>query len=284
MRLSPLVLILGLAAAQEPVDLGKVLRESEEFAKKCAEFKIAFEPGKVRATGVIHYRGGGPCEYLVTVYPAKAHETIVLLDKGPESAGNREYVRHLAEVLNNAFLAAGFRKGRPFDWERELPEGKEGEVPPPPRIYPPEGEVVHIYAEWKDPEGKTRRARMSDWLWNFKTIDVMQPGKFVYTGSQIVDEGPPEHKKWLAAELDGLVVAVLNTSSAIIDNTEDGALENGAYEAIPVRIPESGTRVTVVFSKEELEGTEKYPPLELPPELVAEKKRREAEKKREQGK
>ena len=278
MRIGLSFLLAALCLAQDdnkkkpPVDVGKVLRESKEFAGKCKEYRIAFGDGVVRSEGEIYYRGGGPCEYLVGVFPAKAHETIVLLDKGPwEGDGRRDRapVRGLAEVLNNAFLAAGFKKGKPFSWNQETGEA-----------FAPDGEVVHIYAEWTDKEGKELRALMSDWLWNFKTIDVMQAGKFVYTGSQIVDEGPPDNRKWLAAEIDGLVVAVLNTSSALIDNVEDGGLDNGAYEAIPIRIPPSGTRVTVAFSRTELEVTEKYPPLKLPKELEEEKRRREAEKKK----
>jgi hypothetical protein len=275
-----LLSLLPFAGAQDeaPVDLGKTLRESPEFKKQCEEFRVSFAEGVVRAEGEIHYRGGGPCEYLVGVFPAKAHETVVLLDKGPrvkDEEGAQEYVRHLAEVLNNAFLAAGYRKGKPLDWERERPAEDR-----PPKIFPPEGETVHVYAEWKDADGKEHRALMSEWLWNFQTIDVMQPNLFVYTGSMIVDEGPPDHRKWLAAEIDGLIVAVLSTSSALIDNLEEGALDNGTYEAIPIRIPERGTRVTVAFSKKPLEATEKYPPMKLPPELEAQKKERDAAKKK----
>ena len=245
-------------------DVGAVLRTSKEFAAKCKDHSITWADGVVRAQGEIAYRGGGPCEYLVGVYPAKAHETIVLLDKGPwkgDEERSRDPIRGLAEVLNNAFFAAGFKRGEPFDWDR-----KSGEV------FAPKGETVHIYVEWKG-----KRALMSEWLWNFKSIEVMEPGKFVYTGSLIIDEGPPDHRKWLGAEVDGLVVAVLNTATALIDSTEDGSLDNGAYEAIAIRIPESGTRVTVAFSRKPLEVTEKYPPLKLGKELIEEKKRRAAE-------
>ena len=280
-----LLLIPGLAVAQEKpadVDLGKVLRESKEFAAKCQEFKVTWEKDVVRAHGEIHYRGGGPCEYLVGVYPAKAHETIVLVDKGPwkpakdadkDERRPRDAIKGLAETMSNAFLAAGFRRGKPFDWNR-----KTGDV------FPPKGETVHIYAEWKDKEGKAKRARMSDWLWNFRLLEVMEPGKFVYTGSLMIEEDVPNQKKkfWLGAEVDGLISAVLNTSTSLMDNTEEGALDNGAYEAIPIRIPEAGTRVVVAFSKKKLEVTENYPALKLPKELIAEKKRRaeEAAKKK----
>jgi len=274
MRVTPVFLLFAVTLCRagdddKLPDVGAVLRESKPFAAKCKEFKISWGQGVVRAEGEIHYRGGGPCEYLVGVFPAKAHETIVLLDKGPFDGDGRrpkESVSGLAQVLNNAFLAAGYERGKPFDWDR-----KSGEV------FAPKGETVHIYAEWKDKDGKAKRALMSEWLWNFKLIEVMEPGKFVYTGSVILDEGPPTHKKWLGAELDGLVVAVLNTATALIDSTEDGSLDNGAYEAVTVRIPESGTRVVVAFSKTPLEVTENYPPLKLPKELIEEKKRRAEE-------
>ncbi len=255
-----------------PVDVGKVLRESREFAIKCKEHRVSFEPGIVRAEGEIYYRGGGPCEYLVGVFPAKAHETIVLLDKGPfkgEGRRPREYVRGLAEVLNNAFLAAGFDRGKPFDWDRQTGE-----------VFLPKGVTTYVYCEWTDDQGKSHRALMADWLWNFKTIDVMKKCHFVYTGSQIIDEGPPTNRKWLGAEVDGLIVAVLNTSTALIDNLEDGGLDNGAYEAIPIRIPPGGTRVRAVFSQKELEVTENYEPLKLTPEVIEARKRRDAELKR----
>lgn len=274
-----LALCVGVAVAQDDKpakdlpapDVGKVLRESKEFLAKCKQFQISYGDGVVRATGEIHYRGGGPCEYLIGVYPAKAHETIVLLDRGERKAEgrrSRDPVHGLAEVLNNAFLAANFKRGKPFDWDR-----KTGDV------FPPKGVVVHIYAEWKDKEGKQKRALMSDWLWNFRLIEVMAPGKFVYTGSLMLEEELPNKKKkfWLGAEVDGLISAVLNTATALMDNTEQGALDNGAYEAIAVRIPPAGTRVTVSFSKKELETTEKYPALKLPKELIEEKQRRAEE-------
>lgn len=278
MRLLPVFVLAASLLAQEkkegeevqPVDVGKVLRESKDFQASLAKFKMSYKDGEVRAVGEIAYRGGGPCEYLVNVFPAKSHETIVLLDNGPwdgEGRRRRDFARGLATTLNNAFLAAGFEKGKPFDWDRETGE-----------VFPPKGEVVHIYAEWKDDEGKLHRARMTDWLWNYKEIEVMAPGSLVYTGSMMIDEGPPDHKMWFGAEVDGLLVAILNTSTALMDNTEEAALENGAYEAIAQRVPEIGTRVTVVFAKKPLEVTEKYKPLELPKELQEEKARRAKEK------
>ncbi|MFQ5844625.1 MAG: YdjY domain-containing protein [Planctomycetota bacterium] len=262
-----LTLLAALAVAQEPaspgkpppgegIDLGKALRESEEFKKKCAAFEIGVKEGLVSAVGEIVYRGGGPCEYLVGVFPHKSHETVVLLDDGPWKGEGHRPLRHiegLASVLNNAFLAAGFRRGKPFMWNPDTGEVKL-----------PRGPAVHIYVSWKDGKGRTRRANMADWLWNYDRRAVMQRGKFVYTGSMIYDEGPPTHKKWLGAEVDGLIVAILTTSSSLVDHTEKGGLMNGAYEAIAARMPESGTRVKVLFSSRELEVTEKYPPLEVP--------------------
>jgi hypothetical protein len=270
--LAPL-LLLGLVVSGEdpkPVDVGRILRESPEFKAQCGKYRITFADGHVTAVGAIVYRGGGPCEYAVGVYPSKPHETMILLDDGPFTGPGRrpqEYVKGLATNLNNAMLAAGFPTGRPFDWDRETGE-----------VFPPKGETVHLYAEWTDAAKKVRRARISDWLWNYKRIEVMEEGRFVYTGSVIYDEGEPDHKKWLGAEMDGLIVAVLNTSTAMIDCVEEGASENGVYEAIPIRMPEAGTRVTVHFSRTPMEVTEVYPPLELPKELQEEKKRRAEEK------
>jgi len=272
MRIALLFLLAALPALgqEKPVDLKKVFRESKEFAEKCKQFKITWEDGLVRAVGEIAYRGGGPCEYLVNVAPAKAHETIVLVDNGPwdeEKRRPRGQVNGLATVLNNAFIAAGFPKGKPFDWDRETGE-----------VFPPQGETVYIYAEWKNDEGKVTRARMCDWLWNYRTIDVMQPGRFVYTGSTMIDEGPPDHKKWFGAEIDRLLVATLNTSTALLDNTDEGSLDNGTYEAIALRIPPIGTRVTVIFSRNVLEA-HTFAPLELPQEVLDARKRRDEEKK-----
>jgi hypothetical protein len=272
MRIALLLLLAALPALgqEKPVDLKRVFRESKEFAQKCKQFRITWEDGLVTAVGEIAYRGGGPCEYLVNVAPAKAHETIVLVDNGPwdeEKRRPRGQLNGLATVLNNAFIAAGFRKGKPFDWDRETGE-----------VFPPEGETIYIYAEWKNEEGQVTRARMCDWLWNYRTIDVMQPGKFVYTGSMMIDEGPPNHKKWFGAEIDRLLVATLNTSTALLDNTDEGALDNGTYEAIALRIPPIGTRVKVLFSRKVLEA-HTFPPLELPKEVLEARKKRDAEKK-----
>jgi len=267
----------------QPVDVAKVLRSSKEFAETCKGFHIEWEEGLVRAVGEVVYRGGGPCEYLVNVAPAKAHETIVLLDPGPwkgEGRPPRERLEGYATCLNSALLCAGFKPGKPFTWDEDTGE-----------VFVPEGPTVHVYMEWKNEKDTTVRSRMSDMLWNYKLLDVMQPGKFVYTGSMMIDEGPPNHKQWFGAEVDRLVVAVLNTSTALIDNVEDGGLDNGAYEAITSRVPEMGTRVTVLFSAKPLDGVTEFEPLELTPEILAERKRRaeerakaEAEKEKKEDK
>ncbi|MHC4451347.1 MAG: YdjY domain-containing protein [Planctomycetota bacterium] len=274
--LRPLLLLALVAAAvadekkPEPpkIDVGAVLRKSEKFKEQCKTMRVAYEEGVVRAVGEIGYRGGGPCEYLVSVFPAKSHETIVLLDDGPwKGEGRRPNARRkdYATVLNNAFLAAGFKRGKPFSWDE-----KTGDV------FPPKGEAVHLYAEWTDPEtNKAKRALLADWLWNFKTVDVMQES-FVYTGSLLIEH---EGKKFLGAEMDGLIAAVLNTGSALIDSLEDGSLDNGAYEAIPIRIPPTGTRVKMVFSKKELPA-EKFKALKLNDELKQARAKYLAEKKK----
>jgi len=257
-----------------PVDVAKVLRDSPEFKETCRKFRISWSGGLVTAVGEIAYRGGGPCEYLINVSPAKAHETIVLLDNGPWTGKRRPSGQRLngyATCLNNAFLCAGFKPGKPFSWNEETGE-----------TFPPQGDVVHIYVDWKEEgenkEGKQVRALVSDLLWNYRTLDVMQPGKLVYTGSQMIDEGPPAHKKWFGAEIDRLLVATLCTPTSIIDNTEEGAADNGTYEAVGDRIPESGTRVTVLFSRKPLDGVTQFKALELPEEVIAERKRRAEEK------
>ncbi len=254
--LCALLLVLPAAAEDDPapaVDLGKVFRDSKEFKATCEKYRITFAEGVVTAEGEIIYRGGGPCEYLVGVWPTKPHETVVLLDDGPTKPGterSRNYIEGLATNLNNAFLAAGFQPGTALDWDQETGE-----------IKPPKGETVHIYAEWKDAEGKAHRARMSDWLWNYRRRAVMQPGKFVYTSSVVFEDD--EQKKWLGAEMDGLVVSILSTRSSILDHTEEGGLENGAYEAVAPRIPPLRTRVTVVFSRKEKTPIESYPELKI---------------------
>ena len=72
----------------------------------------------------------------------------------------------------------------------------------------------------------------------------------------------------------------MNTSTALLDNTEEGGEDNGIYEAIPARIPDIGTRVTVVFSKKPLDGLVKHKPLRLPKEVLEMRKKREAELKK----
>ncbi len=256
--------------AAPALDLKKILSESDEFQAKLKSFGMSYEEGLVRAIGEVAYRGGGPCEYLVNVYPAKAHETVVLLDNGPwkgEGRRPRRFSKGLAITLNNAFICAGFKTGKVFSWDN-----KTGEV------FPPKGPTVYLYAEWTDEAGKKHRALMSEWLWNFKTQYVMKPGKFVYTGSQMIDEGPPHHKKWFGAEVDGLLVAIMNTSTSLIDNTEEGGEENGAYEAIPLRVPPIGTRVTILFSDKKLDGALVHKPLRLPKEVFEARKRIAAEK------
>ena len=64
------------------------------------------------------------------------------------------------------------------------------------------------------------------------------------------------------------------------DNVEEGAHDNGTYEAIAARIPPIGTRVTVLFSRKVLEA-HTFPPLKLPQEVLDARKERDEKRKRE---
>lgn len=181
-------------------------------------------------------------EFFAVTAGGKVHEAVVAV------TGNAELEREdipegLAGMINACILALGYEKGTPVKATRD---GK---------VIPPSGKKVFVYLEWVGEDGKSVRARAEDLVFNNKTRKPMERGKWVYIGSRFEQDWADGETRYMA-DLTGDVVATYSWQNTIIDNTTSEGSEDIYYVCYTPRIPEPGTKVTLVIASDELPAKE----------------------------
>ena len=92
---------------------------------------------------------------------------------------------------------------------------------------PPEGDPVEIEVEWRD-EGRTRRVKIEELLFDQRAKKTLTPGPWVYAGSTFIEVGSGQRA--YLAELDGVLIGLMHGPQAIIDNPRNDAV--GGYGSI----------------------------------------------------
>ena len=92
----------------------------------------------------------------------------------------------------------------------------------------PEGDPVDIEVEWKA-DGKTRRLKVHEFLFDERTKTTLADGPWVYTGSTFVDYGDTSGRRYLA-ESDGILIGLMHGPQPIIENPRSDAV--GGYGAV----------------------------------------------------
>ncbi len=110
---------------------------------------------------------------------------------------------------------------------------------------PPEGDPVDIFIEWPV-NGKPRRVRVEELLFDQRTRKTLREGPWVYTGSTFVDTGDGQGKKYLA-DMDGVLIGFMHGPQAVIDNPRNDAVDGfGAVVMNPDLGLPAGTAVTLI--------------------------------------
>lgn len=110
---------------------------------------------------------------------------------------------------------------------------------------PPEGDPVDVHVQWSV-NGKNRRAKVEELLYDQRTKKTLPTGPWAYTGSTFIDFGDGSGKHFLA-ELDGVLIGFMHGPQALIDNPRNDAVNGfGALVFNPTLGLAAATPVTLV--------------------------------------
>jgi hypothetical protein len=156
-----------------------------------------------------------------------------------------------ASVVHAALLAIGAKTGSAVQFE--------------PKYVPASGTRIDIFVFWTDKEGKRRQTPAQQWIRNVKTKKPMEY-HWVFAGSGFWLDEFTGKRHYLGDAGD--FICVSNFPSATLDlpvkSSHDN--ENLLFEAFTEKIPERGTKVTLVLSPHLEKGGAKQEPRKLPAE------------------
>jgi hypothetical protein len=154
----------------------------------------------------------GLVEYLAVADRGKLHESVLSMDVEPFH-------------LQLGLLILGLEYGRNLKFQGD------------PNA--PQGDPLEIWVEWME-DGKARRARGEDLVWNQQTGRPMKHTAWVFTGSLEV-EGT------FVAQVERSLIATYHDPASIIDNPLPEGADDTILYANEKLVPPAGTAVVVTL-------------------------------------
>jgi hypothetical protein len=104
---------------------------------------------------------------------------------------------------------------------------------------PPAGDPVELWVEWES-DGKRRRVRAEDLVYNEATKRTLAPDSWVYTGSTFVADSNA-----YMADLEGTLIGFVHTPAPVIEHSGARTGDYGANRFNPALQLPAGTKVTL---------------------------------------
>ena len=183
------------------------------------------EISKALGTYDEHLRGA--VEYLVCSRSGKEYESIVVVDSS-------------AKEIYEALLKLGVKRGSPPSYDETL--GTQTG---------PEGTGFLMYVEW-EADGKTKRVRAEDLLYNVRTKKAMKHVAWTFTGSRMVydldsdDEDAQIPQAFMSNDL--VALNHLDASALFQNPLPESAAEN-TYKKNEKTLPPLGTAVKLIIEE-----------------------------------
>ncbi len=215
------------AAAQTPAPSpsGGAVAAEAELDKFLAAKGVRLDraAAAIRVDGVVNMQKG-LIEVFATTPAGKTHEAVVALECVPSA-------------LNAAFLALGYKPGKPVEYGVE-------------RYVMPEGEPVWITVEWTTEAGATKRVRAEDLVYDRSTEKALEPMAWIYIGSQM-QPGPDPSRPLFAADAIKSLVTTYHDPTTIVENPMKTGDDDTLFFANEAATPPPRTPVTVTFWRKE---------------------------------
>lgn len=191
------------------------------------EKKIVLTGEISKALGTYDEHLKGAVEYLVCSRSGKEYESIVVVDSS-------------AKEIYEALLKLGVKRGTPPSYNEELGE-ETG----------PEGTGFLMYVEW-EADGKTKRVRAEDLLYNVRTKKAMKHVAWTFSGSRMVYDldSEDEDAQIPQAFMSNDLVALNHLdASALFQNPLPAAAAENTYKKNEKTLPPLGTAVKLIIEE-----------------------------------
>lgn len=168
----------------------------------------------------------GLLEFIIVQTKGKVHESLLATDISPTH-------------LNLAFMLLRYKASPelyPIFEELGVNSGKFPEVDAATRA----GARITIEVEWEQ-DGKKRRLPVNDLVQHAVKAQAIPAGPWVYGGSAV-------HDGKYSAEVTGDIAAIFLSASAMINYPGEGNNDDTIWIPFPKRVPELGTKVTVIIA------------------------------------
>ena len=216
----------SLPAPDQPMaPVEPVMRQLDESRLQIGGVTLDRRSREIRFPAEINMNEG-LLEFIIVHVNGKVHESLLVTDISPIH-------------LNLAFKLLRYTASPelyPIFREEGVSTGKFPEVDAATSA----GARILIDVEWQQ-DGKTRRVPVNDLLQHVVKAQPMPAGPWVYGGSNFYDGK-------YSAEVTGDIAAVFLAASAMINYPGEGNDDDTIWIPFPRRVPDVGTKVTVVIA------------------------------------
>lgn len=215
-----------LPAPDQPVaPVEPAVKKLDEERLQIGDVVFNRKTREIRFPAKVNMAGGELLEFALVHANGKVHESLLLTETSATDI-NLAF-KLLRYPASSEFYAIVEPDGTMSNRFPEVPE----EVKRAARI--------DISVEWKD-AGKTRTAKLNEWIAHGTTGDAMPADPWVYGGSGI-------HDGKFVADLTGDYIAVFLSSAALINFSGKDNTSDEVWTPYPKRVPPEGTNVTVII-------------------------------------
>ncbi len=219
-----------LPAPDQPVAENRPpVKELDEERVQIGEVVLNRKTREIRFPAAVNMANGELLEFAIVHANGKVHESLLLTEVSPTH-------------LNLAFKLLRYQ-GSPEFYAAYEEDGSITNSYPAVKEEVKAANRIDMTVEWKE-QGKTRTAKINEWISNATTGQAMPADPWVYGGSIFFDGK-------FQAQATGDISAIFLSNAALINYSGKDNNSDEVWLPFPKRVPPEGTRVTVIITPHE---------------------------------
>ena len=216
-----------LPAPDQPVGENKPpIKELDAERVQVGDVIVNRKTREIRFPAAVNMASGELLEFAIVHANGKVHESLLLTNVSPTH-------------LNLAFKLLRY-EGSPEYYAAYEEDGSQSSRFPVVKEEVKAAARIDMSVEWED-QGKTRTAKINEWISNATTGQAMPADPWVYGGSIFYDGK-------YQAEATGDISAIFLSNAALINFSGKDNNSDEVWLPFPKRVPPEGTKVTVIIS------------------------------------
>ena len=216
-----------LPAPDQPVTENQPpVKELDAERVQIGEVVLNRKTREIRFPAAVNMANGELLEFAIVHANGKVHESLLLTNVSPTH-------------LNLAFKLLRY-EGSPELYAAYEEEGSITNRYPEVKAEVRAANRIDMSVEWQE-KGKTRTARINEWISNATTGQAMPADPWVYGGSIFYDGK-------FQAQATGDISAIFLSNAALINYSGKDNNSDEVWLPFPKRVPPEGTKVTVIIT------------------------------------